>query len=533
MTVPTTNSGAIPRPPPAHTESTEAGLSVILGALIPPSMRNTSWSTAITASAALGAVAPVAAALWGLIGKRWFGLGESGVQKVLLFIVVVELLALLATLFPIFRLIERSQTREKLQNSEAHDATQGVIRSLQNIVLSWIGLYFLFAVDASTHLFGAIPRDGRQVILDLLSDALNLVSAYWFLHMWLHLGQPSDSKHVGQQTFTARTVHALLILSLFLSIYLRITATQGLQIPVVSPDAAKVDLTYVQFAQTLNGLLTGLTMALVFGRLESRFLGLAGGVVWLLFLYSLIQPAFPWLFADRHVLRLPFLAAAFLLKIVFIAAVVWAAEGNGKEPPLRFYMRQVRYLHYYITKMRQRSRDSVAIGPVPIVWTGEATFDARHRLALQLCVRNTDVADWWMNIEIDGVQIGATKFDVRILRNRSLASFDDLNQLHDFPPEVRQGSLSGEIATPEEFRTRMRSFVETEQTRAMQIELDLDADLGRAEIEQMASESGCPVRISGTLVLHRKRVSKLETRGEEFVLQRYDGEPVEWAVKRK
>lgn len=72
----------------------------------------------------------------------------------------------------------------------------------------------------------------------------------------------------------------------------------------------------------ISGIAAGLATALLVGRLDSRFISLSPAIITLLYVYAVIQAAWPT-FGDNPTIRIVIVNLALALKILFFAVVYW------------------------------------------------------------------------------------------------------------------------------------------------------------------------------------------------------------------
>jgi len=273
------------------------------------------------------------------------------------------------------------------------------------VIVTWIIQYLLIGGhDAAMYLACRAETDAAKVpgcvrehipLLGLCGDMANYLTSLAFLTVYVVLARrtaaPGDSP-------TMRTLLGAVagLIGIALSIVAFVAGHHGINLDHVAwqPPAPTRLLPDLDTASDVyNGLYGGMTMALVFGRLESKYIGLRGSLAGLLFLYALIQPVYDHL-ATGGYMRMALLLTALLLKMLFLVICAWSLD----EGRMAFYMGQVRYIQVHIGDMLKRYKTDWMITRAPIRGTvrkeAEEFVVGGSAVKVSLSLRNVDIAEW-------------------------------------------------------------------------------------------------------------------------------------------
>lgn len=239
-----------------------------------------------------------------LVGSKWL-------MTSLLALQTLVILILLATL-------KRPVHRPDLERASAA-ATQ-FYRCWRSILLVWLIFYGVMTVNALLDVVPGGPRD--NALVNVLLNALNNGVTLGFFIAYIVLAEKtvlSDGDHP----------HAS-----HLPWELGIGIVALLALADLATTLAELNI--AEAFKWLTGVMGGLGIAVVIGRLDSKYFGVPVPVIVLLYLYAVIQAG--WAnFDNDPVLKVSLITAALPLKVMLLFVVKWAFETG------RF--------HYYADRM--------------------------------------------------------------------------------------------------------------------------------------------------------------------------------------
>lgn len=104
----------------------------------------------------------------------------------------------------------------------------------------------------------------------------------------------------------------------------------------------------IQIFAWISGIAAGLATALLVGRLDSRFIGLSPYIITLLYVYAVIQAAWPT-FGDNPMTRIVIVNIALALKILLFAVMYWLFRSGV----LLYYLEQIAGVYEHGRVQRQ------------------------------------------------------------------------------------------------------------------------------------------------------------------------------------
>lgn len=212
------------------------------------------------------------------------------------------------------------------------------------LLITWLIFYIFRAVVDGAVLASRSPN----LFADQISSYVNLFSAFCFFALYLTTENVGNS-HLLTDGRTVRIMVAIIVVGII----------QFLADARIIKDVFPVTIDEVQvLAAILNGLIVGVAMALLIGRLDSRYIGLHKAIITTLYSYALIQPLFPYIFSRspsglQLIMQYVFIAAALLMKVIFLSSLGRLIN----ERTLNFYIRRMRWLDLHAEKIRQRHSD--------------------------------------------------------------------------------------------------------------------------------------------------------------------------------
>jgi hypothetical protein len=172
-----------------------------------------------------------------------------------------------------------------------------------------------------------------------------------------------------------------------------------------------------QIAGIVNGLAVGSSLALIVGRLDSRYLGLPSFTIGVLYVYALIQPLFPYIFEQgatgiRLSAQYALVTAALVMKAILIVTCAKLID-TGR---LHFYVSNMRWLEAHaVTMLAQhdlaKSQDGISRPAAPL-------FSFVHPIYRSAVLRPTKV-DFEVKIAMLNAWLGVG-WDVRELRAKEV-----------------------------------------------------------------------------------------------------------------
>ena len=183
-------------------------------------------------------------------------------------------------------------------------------------------------------------------------------------------------------------------------------------------------------AGIVNGVLVGVPLALLVGRLNSRYLGLSGSVIVFLYLYALIQPLFPYVFESsesgiRTAVQHAFVALALIMKAALILSIGKVID-NWR---LHFYLSNMRWLDAHAETMiaqfdSARSVDGQSRPGPPLFCfvhpshQGAVLRFEKLDLQIKLALLNAWLGVAWdiKELKASCVTISGVEFPVKVLR---------------------------------------------------------------------------------------------------------------------
>lgn len=277
-------------------------------------------------------------------------------EQVLLFYVnVVGHLTLL--LLALFFFVPRLQAGRSTA-PHSHDPVDVVVKQFLNWLNALIVLWLVFYVG---RFFADLPAIQNHIVADWadrLSPYLNVLSAVPLFGIYVVLSKRSIGEPVWGVGPRIWWVIGLIII---------VSAMQ------LGADISDSDKDFDLVAGIANGLVVGGALASMVGRLDSRYFGLSGFVVLVLYLYALIQPLYPYVFASdgtptiRLAAQYTFVALALIMKGTLIVTVgkvvdIWR---------LHFYVSNMRWLDAHAATMiaqhdAARAVDGISRSALPL-----------------------------------------------------------------------------------------------------------------------------------------------------------------------
>jgi hypothetical protein len=183
-------------------------------------------------------------------------------------------------------------------------------------------------------------------------------------------------------------------------------------------------------AGIVNGVLVGVPLAMLVGRLNSRYLGLSGSVIVFLYLYALIQPLFPYVFErGESGIRLAVQHGFVALALVMKAALILTMGKVIDNWRLHFYISNMRWLEAHAETMiaqfdSARSVDGQSRPGPPLFCfvhpshPGAVLRFEKIDLQIKLALLNAWLGVAWdiKELKASCVTISGVEFPVKVLR---------------------------------------------------------------------------------------------------------------------
>ncbi len=242
-------------------------------------------------------------------------------------------------LVSLFFFLPRLQVGRPTVPHEQNDPADRAVSQFQNwlyvLIVLWLLFYLLrFFAD----LKGIYPEAGQlPAWADSASPYLNVLTALPILGLYAVLSRRSIGERQGG--IGAPTWILLGAVSIVWALEVWSQTHSNL-----------TDLSTL--AGIVNGVLVGVPLAMLVGRLNSRYLGLSGSVIVFLYLYALIQPLFPYVFESsesgiRIAVQHVFIALALIMKAALILSIGKVID-NWR---LHFYISNMRWLDAHAETM--------------------------------------------------------------------------------------------------------------------------------------------------------------------------------------
>lgn len=288
---------------------------------------NDKWVGVLTLLATLGVLA----------GLGRLAMAVLNVEKTFLFY-VNDVGHLTLLVLALFFFLPQLRAGRKAVPHEVHDPTDAAVNQFHHWLYGIVVLWIIFYV---ARFFADLPQNQGTDLerwAEAVSPYLNVLSSVPLFGLYIVLSKPS----VGE-FFWGMGARMWLILVVVIVI-------SALQLWAQAGDDN--DKGRELLAGISNGLVVGGCLALVVGRLDSRYIGLSGVVVSFLYLYALIQPLFPIVFEPgaegvRLRVQYAFVALALIMKCTLIMTIgkvidTWRAH---------FYLSNMRWLDAHAATM--------------------------------------------------------------------------------------------------------------------------------------------------------------------------------------
>ncbi len=354
------------------------------------------------------------------------------------------------------------------QNQTRHldlylDAASIFIDILNLGVLSGLLAFVVMKISTS----GSNPSlNVFKVQLALLTSAwLTFYLARFFIHAETIAGTGAVSQLLEYVLPIANLTTALLLFSIYILLMQRppatsITSKQGFWLAAgavglcmfyalfaiasgLLPGATSgTSFDHQKIADILNGLLVGSATALVVGRLNSKFLNLRQGTIVALFIYSIIQPLYPFIHGGDRLVELAVIGFALFAKTLFLLVAAFVLD-TGR---LQFYLHEIRWFdrhvdqrrRWFVTKEAATTSDFLPSPPglVTYSWKLErGVLDLNEKsLRFKVLLRNFGIGPWLVSdISCKSVQLEGLVFE------RARASPEDKGPILDILDIQRLG----------------------------------------------------------------------------------------------
>lgn len=252
-----------------------------------------------------------------------------------------------------FFFLPRLGVGRSLSRREEGDIVSRAIIRFQNwlyiLVILWLLFYICRAIfDGAVVFYSTDTHSGANFALAkyayYASPYFNTISAFAFFGLYL------SAEYVGTSGWAVGGRIWPLVGIVLLGATLQLIAHSLGPYP---PPKGEPPNELALLAGILNGLIVGISIVLLIGRLDSRYIGLHKGVITALYFYSLIQPLYPYIFqkpAEDNLgksMQYILVAIALLMKSVLLVSI-------GK-------IIDVGTLHFYISSMRWLDRHAVTL----------------------------------------------------------------------------------------------------------------------------------------------------------------------------
>ncbi len=209
---------------------------------------------------------------------------------------------------------------------QAHTAVTQFVRCWTGVWIAWALQYGLMAVWQSP-LAASLQLAVAPTVFDVLEAAISTTNTLMLLLCFLAMWAVTVNKK-GDPEFK-------------IAPYIGVTIAVVL-IEAVVPQPPRDPLVIVD---KINGVISGVVLAMFVGRLENKYLGTPILAVVSLYIYAAIQPLHVLTLEQMHPLQRDIiLGAALLLKIPLLLVVAWLLD-SGK---FLFYMARVRSIHDHV-----------------------------------------------------------------------------------------------------------------------------------------------------------------------------------------
>ncbi|HKR01267.1 MAG TPA: hypothetical protein VJT09_11375 [Pyrinomonadaceae bacterium] len=331
---------------------------------------------------------------------------------------------------------------------------------LHLLLIFWLLFYICRAiVDSSKAYPNGIHRENLAAYADYISIYIHTLSALAFFGLYI------SAEYVGISGWSADGRIWFLIGIIIIGWTLQLLA-HGAEPPLDE---------FNLLAGIINGLIVGIAIALLIGRLDSKYIGLNKAVVTILYCYALIQPLFPYIFQNptentsnlRANMQYSFVAMALVMKSVFLLSVGKIIDTGT----LHFYISSVQWVDKHaatLQSLHQRAltsgSSSTQRGPYLFSLVPPAAFySAKIRIEkldirTQLGVLNAWIGVGWdiKDFKAKEVQISEVKFQIKVLRIIDMKS----------------------VRVPED-------------DKFTQVELDIDLDVTSTELKERLKSDQC------------------------------------------
>lgn len=218
--------------------------------------------------------------------------------------------------FFIFTSLGAPRMDESRWGKIARETFQQFLKGWSAIWVSWFLLYFYLTVVMGVER----PTDEQNVTFQVVVDFLNIANSAAFFYVFLVLDMPSvrttEQPLRNREFQRAFKVVVLICSAIFLY-------------------SAICRFTQQKYGPYLSGLLVGISMAYVFGRLDSHYMNVKRWTLAPLYLYAVIQVLGPVLIDSRDIskemwlLQSLFFGTVLVLKIwMFIMVNIWLQNGS-------------------------------------------------------------------------------------------------------------------------------------------------------------------------------------------------------------
>lgn len=317
------------------------------------------------------------------------------------------------------------------------------------LVIFWLVFYvFLAIIDfGKAGFIEKLPADYEKLVSHIspLISHLNILTALAFFGLY----SQTDSRWSA-----GSGIWLLLIIMVVISIL------TGIAQVTENKDLAML-------AEILNGLIVGITTALLIGRIDSKYIGFRRATITTLYCYALIQPLYPYVFNMKQTNPLiiksqyVFVAAALFMKTLLLLSLGKLID-TGR---LHFYISSMRWLDNYAATLRAQYEKARATGSQK---SGPCLFGLvppNHRTAiirieqldihLELGILNAWIGVSWdiKELKASKVQISETDLQIKTLNlmRRGSIRVDDNNNI------VRKMiDINLRVANPAELKEQLK-----------------------------------------------------------------------------
>lgn len=219
---------------------------------------------------------------------------------------------------------------------------------------SWVLIYLAFSILALLNIYLAFDESQLYPYGLAGLNLFNNIQTVALFMCYLVLARPT-AVTVAKEPPGLPWLKGLIIAIIFF-------ATEIICVLILSASDVKVDQVRDLFG-LLSGLAAGLIMAMLVGRLDSKYLGIPTSIIVLLYFYVVLQVTWPTFFdGDEARYRDLILSLALAFKSIFFIVVHWLFERGI----LLYYLHRIADLHGEVQEDREEFLKTIGVVEAPV-----------------------------------------------------------------------------------------------------------------------------------------------------------------------